>query len=217
MASQPVPFHAKWDAVPLAFIDFETTGVVPGVDQAVEVGIARFEGGRYVAGCGSRLNPGCPIPEAAQAVHGITDADVADMPTLDEYLATALPKALLSNAQPGGYNGSFDRWFMPPSALAQWAWPWLDAMQLVAVVDKFAKGPGRHKLAASCARHGVKLDKAHSAEADARAAGELFHVLLPKVFKGQPPTIGDLLYWTRSQEAKRWADFHDWLGRQPAK
>jgi DNA polymerase-3 subunit epsilon len=216
MASQPVPFHARWDAVPLAFIDFETTGLVPGVDRAVEVGIARFERGRFVAGCGSRLDPGCPITEAATAIHGITDADVAGKPTVSDYLATALPK-LLTGAQPGAFNGSFDRWFCPPSALADWVWPWLDAMQFVAVVDKFAKGPGRHRLGASCARHGVKLDKAHSAEADARAAGELFHVLLPKVFGVQPPSLGELLFWTRRQEARRWADFHDWLGRQPVK
>lgn len=214
MARQPVPFHSPWDAVPLAFIDFETTGLVPGVDRAVEVGIARFEGGRFRAGCGSRINPGCPIPAAATAVHGITDADVAGCPTLDEYFADALPKTLLSGAQPGAFNGTFDRWFCPPSALADWAWPWLDAMMFVVVVDKFAKGPGRHKLGVSCARHGVQLDKAHSAEADARAAGELFHVLLPKVFKHRP-TMGELLFWTRSQEAQRWADFHSWLGRQP--
>jgi DNA polymerase-3 subunit epsilon len=214
MASQPVPYHAPWDSVPLVFIDFETTGVVPGVDRVVEVGIARFEHGRYRSGYGSRINPGRPIPEAATAVHGIRDIDVADKPRLEEFFASAMTKTLLSCAQPGAYNSPFDKWFCPPSALADWTWPWLDAMVLVAVVDKFAKGPGRHKLEASCKRHEVRLDNAHSAEADARAAGELFHVLLPQVFERRP-TIGDLLRWTRLEEAKRWADFHSWLARQP--
>lgn len=211
---QPVPYHAPWDAVPIAFIDFETTGLLPGVDRVVEVGIARFEGGRFLACIGSRVDPGVSIPEAATAIHGISNADVRGQPALAEFFAGDPARAALLGAQPGAYNAPFDKWFCPAAALADWTWPWLDAMVLVAVVDRFAKGKGRHKLTASCERHGVVLSSAHSAQADARAAGELFHVLLPLVFKNRP-SIGELLRWTRIEEAKRWADFHDFIGRNP--
>lgn len=215
MASQLVPYHRRWHEVPLVFIDFETTGTQPGIDRVVEVGLARYEGGVCTAQAGSRINPGMPIPAESSAIHGITDADVQGAPTLESFFGRAEIQAVLQHAQPGAYNAPFDKWFCPPWALADWAWPWLDTLVLVAHVDRFAKGQGRHKLGAACARHGVPLENAHSAQADARAAGELFHRLMPLVFTEKPPCIGELLGWTRKAEASRWSEFHEWLGRQP--
>lgn len=38
-------FNQQWDTVPVTIIDTETTGVQPGRDRTVQVGIVRFEGG----------------------------------------------------------------------------------------------------------------------------------------------------------------------------
>lgn len=217
MANQLVPYHRPWTEVPLVFVDFETTGIQPGLDRAVEVGLARFENGRCVAEVGSRVNPGIPIPAEATTIHGIADADVASAPTIESFFARAETQAALEHAQPGAYNAPFDKWFCPPWALADWAWPWLDTLVLVAHVDQRVSGKGRHKLGPSCARHGIALEHAHSAQADARAAGELFYKLVPRVFTESTPSIGELLCWTRKAEAGRWGEFHEWLGRQPAK
>ncbi len=213
MAGQPIPWKAKWTDVPLVWLDFETTGIQPGIDRAVEVGLARFEGARCVDEFGARINPGIPIPAEATAIHGITDADVADAITVERFFALPEARGILDGAQPAAYNAPFDKWFCPPFALADWTWPWLDTLTLVRHVDRFAKGKGRHKLEAACQRHGVELQKAHSAQADARAAGELFFVLAKRVLGDE--TIGELLSKTVKRTAEQWVDFNDWLGKQP--
>lgn len=38
-------FNQQWDTVPVCVIDTETTGVQPGRDRTVQVGVVRFEGG----------------------------------------------------------------------------------------------------------------------------------------------------------------------------
>lgn len=216
MSAHPVPYFAPWNTVPIAFLDFETTGVRPGIDRAVEVGIARFEGGRMVSQCGSLLDPAMSIPPEATRVHGITDEQVRGMPSVGDFFASSAAREALAGAQPGAYNANFDRWFVPPSALADWTWPWLDALPVVRVVDRYARGAGRHKLSTACMRHGVRLANAHRAEDDARAAGELLFKLVPAVFQ-KAPCMGELLGWMRQREAEQWVDFNSWLARQPAR
>jgi DNA polymerase-3 subunit epsilon len=211
-----VPFLERWDAVPIVFLDVETTGLRPGVDRVVEVGIARFVDRRLAAQWGSLIDPGIPIPPEVTAIHGIRDEDVRGKPTLDEFIDSAETKAILAGAQPAAYNGPFDKWFIPPRALQDWTWPWLDTLTLVRSVDRYARGPGRHKLGAACDRHDIRLDSAHRASDDARAAGELLFVLMDRVFpEYDQPSIGELLGWMRRREATQWVDFHSWLAKQP--
>ena len=63
---------------PIVFLDLETTGVDPAKDRIVEISLAKImpDGTREVKT--RRLNPEMHIPEAASAIHGIYDKDVAD-------------------------------------------------------------------------------------------------------------------------------------------
>lgn len=206
-------FNQQWDTVPVVIIDTETTGLLPGHDRAVQVGIVRFEGAVAVASSTSYINPGMPIPAASTAIHGITDEKVGGAPTLGEYFSNPRTLELLRDAQFGAYNAGFDRWFIPPIG-DDWSWPFVDALSFVRKVDRYVKGSGRHRLEAACKRHGIELAEAHSAGADARAAGELLYKLgrqvLPKHY-----TMGDLLAWQRRQEAEQWADHMAWRSKLP--
>ncbi len=63
---------------PLAFLDLETTGLNRSEDRVVELALLiLYPDGRVVDRV-RRFNPGKPIPSEASAVHGISDADVAD-------------------------------------------------------------------------------------------------------------------------------------------
>src|SRR4051794_25784656 len=62
---------------PLAVLDLESTGVDVASSRVVEVAVMRVGPGGGRAMFHRRVNPGIPIPPAATAVHGITDADVA--------------------------------------------------------------------------------------------------------------------------------------------
>lgn len=205
-------FIQLWHAAPTVWIDTETTGTSPVEDRACEVALVRFEGGKPVGEFSSRVHPGRAIPAEATAIHGIDDAMVADAPSIGNVFALKEVRRLIDGAQPGAYNAGFDRFFVPPFG-DEWAHPWLDALSLVRVVDKWARGKGRHKLEASCARHGIELVGAHGALPDARATGQLFYKLAPDVLDDW--TIGEALRWQRHQEAESWFDFHSWLSKQP--
>lgn len=212
----PFDVDALYTDVDLCMVDVETTDLPP-VGQVCEVGFARFEKGVCVGSYGSLVNPGVPIPATATEIHGITDDDVKYAPSLLDVFADDRVKALLHKAQPGAYSASFDRTFMPRNASIDVAWPWIDALVLVRRVDRFAKGKGRHRLTAACERHGIALSNAHRAEYDAKSAGELFYVLMPKAHVNHDRwTLGELLHWMRIEEANEWRRFHEWISRQKA-
>lgn len=95
-------------------LDVETTGLDPVKDRIIELAM-RFDWGlggddlaeSYVV----RFNPGMPIPAESTAIHGITDGDVADCLSFDDY-ASAAYKALSRVKGIIGYNVSFDLAFL---------------------------------------------------------------------------------------------------------
>lgn len=66
-----------------AAIDFESAGVARGqTDVPIQVGLAVMRGGAIDDFFGSYIRSDRPIAWTARKVHGITDADIADAPTL---------------------------------------------------------------------------------------------------------------------------------------
>ncbi len=63
---------------PLVVLDLETTGKKVQTDRIVEISLLKLltDGTNKIKT--RRLNPGMPIPAEATAIHGITDADVAN-------------------------------------------------------------------------------------------------------------------------------------------
>ena len=63
---------------PLVFFDLETTGLDMKNDRIIELAFIKMTPHGDVLERERRFNPGMPIPPGATAVHGITDADVAN-------------------------------------------------------------------------------------------------------------------------------------------
>ena len=63
---------------PLVFFDLETTGLNMKTDRIVELAFIKITPQGDVMERVRRFNPGIPIPPEATAIHGITDADVAE-------------------------------------------------------------------------------------------------------------------------------------------
>ncbi|MDD2479731.1 MAG: 3'-5' exonuclease [Victivallaceae bacterium] len=87
---------------PIIFFDLETTGTNILRDRIVEISVIKIfpDGQRETH---TRLvNPGIPISEGSIAIHGITDADVANEPQFNEIA----PKLLLyfEGCDVAGYN-----------------------------------------------------------------------------------------------------------------
>ena len=80
---------------PLLFFDIESTGLNVATDRIVEISMVKVmpDGSRDVKT--RRVNPTIPIPEAARAVHGISDEDVKDCPTWPGWRGATLPGTTL--------------------------------------------------------------------------------------------------------------------------
>ena len=87
---------------PLAIFDIESTGVVPQRDRIVEIAVIKIYPDGRKQETVRRLNPGIPIPPGSTAIHGITDADVADAPSFAD-IAEKLFN-YLSDCDLAGYN-----------------------------------------------------------------------------------------------------------------
>ena len=96
------------------FFDTETTGL-DGSAEICDIAIIDAAGQVLL---NTLVKPTCPIPPQASAVHGITDADVAEAPTITAIWPELA--ALLAGARPlVAYNASFDRRMITQSANAR--------------------------------------------------------------------------------------------------
>lgn len=95
---------------PWVVLDVETTSADPATARIVEISLERYEVDGRLTAYSTLINPGVPIPAEATAIHGITDAMVADAPSW----AVRGPQILRAFrtdtdvADLGGYNVRFD-------------------------------------------------------------------------------------------------------------
>jgi len=219
-----IPPSTPLRGLPYAAIDFEATGFAGPDAHVVEVAVVHGVFGDatpprvvYTA----RVRPPVAIPEAATAVHGITDADVADAPTFAEIwpaLREAIRGCILV-----AYNAPADRTFLATELERlglECPEPWLCLL----VVRKTTKTRGRPgKLGEVAAEYGIVLD-AHGAAGDALTAGLLVRPLLRRAVEfgvlhgaeyGKPPqTLGELLDWQRRQALAQEQDWAAYCRRQ---
>ena len=87
---------------PIAFLDLETTGINVSTDRIVEISVLKISQGGKQEWMSTRINPEMPIPPKSTAIHGITDADVADAPTFREIAKKLV--AFLEGTDLAGYN-----------------------------------------------------------------------------------------------------------------
>ena len=78
--------HDGWHRVPLASLDFETTGIDPFHDRVLSYALLDQHGFEITG----LVNPGVPIPPESAEVHGITEAMLADAPPSAEGIAVVV-------------------------------------------------------------------------------------------------------------------------------
>ncbi len=157
---------------PLVVFDLETTGADPSADRIVEIALVIISPNGDRTEKQRRINPGVPIPAAATKVHGITDADVADLPVFAQ-IATSLA-SLFVGCDVSGYNvRGFDLPMLECEfARAAVASPF-DGARVLDSKDIFHAKEPRDLTAAYrkfCSRD---LVGAHGALADTRAAADV--------------------------------------------
>ena len=123
-------------------IDLETTGLDPTRDAIIEVGVVTFRGNAIVDEFEALVNPLRDIPPFVSQLTGITDAMVADAPSL--YSLRARLKSKLADHVIVGHNVEFDLGFLRESSLGI-GHPRIDTVTLASILVPEA---GRFNLGA---------------------------------------------------------------------
>ena len=120
--------HPVLSRVSFAAIDFESAGIRKGgTDVAVQIGVARMQGGVLGEQFTSFLATDQPITWSAQKVHGIRAEDLVDAPTL-----TALwprLKGLLEGCWVVAHGAATEKRFLRAFPFHGFG-PWLDTLKL---------------------------------------------------------------------------------------
>lgn len=159
---------------PLVSFDLETTGLDLALDRIVEIAMVRVEPDGTRDEWVQRVNPGMSIPAEATAVHGITDADVRDMPPFSQVAPRV--RQTIEGADLVGYNSN--RFDVPMLAeeLLRAGYPFdLEDHHCVDAMVIFMKHEERTLGAAMRFYCDKELSNAHCALDDARAALEVLY------------------------------------------
>lgn len=157
---------------PIIFFDLETTGIDISNDRIVEISMVKVgvDGEKIVKT--RRINPEMHIPEAATAVHGISDEDVKDEPTFKQ-IAKSLA-AFIEGCDFGGFNSNrFDLPMLVEEFLRAEVDVNFDNRKFVDVQTIFHRKEQRTLVAAYKFYCDKDLENAHSAEADTMATYEV--------------------------------------------
>jgi len=164
---------------PICFFDLETTGVNISKDRIVEISILKIHPNGTEESKTWLVNPEMPIPKEVTAIHGITDADVADKPTFKE-LAKEIFN-MIKDSDLGGFNSNrFDIPLLAEEMLRAEVDFDMKNRLSIDVQTIFHKMEERTLSAAYKFYCDKNLEDAHSAEADTKATFEVLKAQIEK-------------------------------------
>jgi DNA polymerase-3 subunit epsilon len=183
--------------VAFVVVDLETTGGSPAGSGVTEIGAVRVEGGRLTERFVTLVNPGGPIPPFVTRLTGITDAMVAEAPSLAE----ALPRFVefAGDAVLVAHNAAFDVGHL--NAAQQWlagrplGSPALCTLRLA---RRLLPALRRRSLDSVAGALGIDCNGRHRALPDARIAAEILCVFLERVRERGIERVDQLLDFQRS-------------------
>ncbi len=180
---------------PIVFFDLETTGVDVVNDRIVELCMVKImPDGSRITGT-RRFNPLMPIPAEASAVHGITNDDVKDCPTL----AQRAPQVaqFIDGCDLAGYNSNrFDVPLLVEELARNGVHIPLDDIKMIDVQSIFYKKEPRTLVAALQKYCGRELIDAHAAEADVLATIDVLEAQL-EYYDDLPDNVEELAEYSK--------------------
>ena len=158
------------------YYDTETTGVKPDKDRIIE--IAAFDPVRDRT-FHSLINPGCPIPPDASAIHNITDEMVSTAPTFAEVGAQFTEFCSEEVVLIAHNNDAFDKPFLEYEFSRHEVhlpeWPYIDSLKFS---RKYRPDLPRHSLQHLREYHGIAANNAHRALDDVIILHQVFSEMI---------------------------------------
>ena len=168
--------HRGWFERPLAALDFEATGVDPHRDRVLSYALIDPDHERE-----SLVDAGVPIPQASAEVHGITARSLVGAPSSREAISVVADWVQSLIDRRVGlvvYNAAYDLTMLRSEAarhgIRQPQWDRLLVVDPYVIDWGIERTSKRQRRLVDVAEHyGVRLDNAHEALADARAARDI--------------------------------------------
>lgn len=164
----------------LLFFDLESTGTDPYAARIVEVAMFDWQGREVL---NTLVNPGVPIPATATEVHGITDLDVEDAPTI-AHIATEIERAINGKVLTGYNSVRYDTPLLD-AELQRAGRPGLPrdehgaiAVREIDLLAVWRESEPRTLISAARRFAGVDLENAHRAGADAEVLPLLLRTMV---------------------------------------
>lgn len=219
----------SWHTGRLCGFDLETTGIDVEQDRIVTACVVQCGGGHDTASGTWLADPGIEIPEGAAQVHGITteQARAEGRPAAEvvKQVVAALAEVVLAGTPIVAMNASYDLTLLDREARRHGVQPLVDIVGddlrvidprvLDKQVDKFRRG-GR-KLEDLCRTYDVRLDGAHSADADAIAACRVAWRIATKKPQIGRASLVDLHAWQIRWAKEQAESLADYFRRTPGK
>ncbi|WP_327671888.1 MULTISPECIES: 3'-5' exonuclease [unclassified Streptomyces] len=219
----------SWYTGRLCGFDLETTGIDVEADRIVTACVVQCGEGHDTASGTWMADPGIEIPDEAAKVHGITTerARAEGRPAAEvvEQVVAALAEVVLAGTPVVAMNAVFDLTILDREARRHGVQPLVDIVgdQLRVVdprvldkaVDKYRRG-GR-KLEDLCRTYEVRLDGAHSADADAIAACRVAWRIASGTTSIGGASLDELHRWQVEWAAEQAASLADYFRRTPGK
>ena len=177
---------------PLAIVDLETTGLLVGHDRIVEISIWKLHIDQepwIVETWSTLINASVPIPAAATAVHGITDAAVADAQPFKQWAPTIAE--LLAGCDLIGYSVAFDQRMLVAEFERAGVRQELDGARVIDAYRIFQSKEPRDLSAAVAFYCGAVGDTSHRADADVAATAQVLHAQL-ECYTDLPVSVAEL-------------------------
>ncbi|AWK87938.1 exonuclease [Azospirillum thermophilum] len=174
--------------------DTETTGLSPsGGDEIIQIAAVRLVRGRILTGetFNTLVNPRRAIPPESVPFHGITDAMVADKPTIDKVLPQF--RAFVSGAVMVAHNAAFDLKFLKMKERASgvaFDGPVLDTMLLSRML---LGNDGDHTLDGIAERLGIEVVDRHTALGDSLVTAAVFLRMVEMLRERDVRTLDDAI------------------------
>ena len=178
-------------------IDLETTGLDAHQDAIIEIGAVKFS---VHSGLGDTsihilerfvtfVNPKRSIPLFIRQLTGISDADVADSPSIEAVIPELLSFVTPNVSAVVAHNAGFDIGFLEAAGV-DFHRPVQDTFELASILlPRMAS----YNLGELCRALDIILPDAHRALDDAEAAANLFVRLLDQIHSLPKPVVSTLL------------------------
>lgn len=192
----------------ISILDLETTGTFVEINRIVEIGILKALPDGTKRRFSQRVNPESKIPKEATAIHGITDADVANAPTFKK-IAREVEKFLRGSDLAGFNLKSFDLRMLQAEfdrAGVKFSW---DGCHVIDAKEIYHHHESRTLSDAVRFYCDAEHQDAHSSLADAEATWRVLRAQVSRY--GLPQKVRDLAKWLEEKRPSKHVDSGGWF------